>query len=36
MASATVTPAVAWAQNPTIVFVTFNVSDVTNPEIKKM
>merc|ERR1712123_482183 len=27
-------PAVAWAQRPKIVFLTINVSDVTNPEIK--
>jgi len=34
MASATLTPGVAWAQREKIVFVTINVSDVTNPEIK--
>jgi len=34
MASATLTPAVAWAQRPKIVFLTINVSDVSNPEIK--
>ena len=34
MAGATLIPAVAWAQRQKIVFVTINVSDVTNPEIK--
>merc|ERR1712066_787991 len=34
MASATATPSVTWAQRPKIVFVTINVSDVTNPDIK--
>lgn len=34
MASATATPSVTWAQRPTFVFVTINVSDVTDPDIK--
>ena len=35
MAAATpLTPSVSWAQRPSIIFLTINVSDVTEPEIK--
>ena len=33
-AEAALTPSVTWAQRPKIVFVTINVSDVENPDIK--
>ena len=32
--SAALTPSVSWAQRPKIVFVTINVSDVVDPDIK--
>ena len=31
---AVLTPSVSWAQRPKIIFLTINVSDVENPEIK--
>ena len=34
MSSDPLTPSVSWAQRPKIVFVTINVSDVNNPDIK--
>ena len=35
MAAATpLTPSVSWAQRPSIIFLTINVSDVTEPQIK--
>ena len=34
MATDTLTPSVSWAQRPKIVFVTINVSDVSEPDIK--
>ena len=33
-AETALTPSVSWAQRPKIVFVTINVSDVENPDIK--
>ena len=34
MSEAALTPSVSWAQRPKLVFVTINVSDVENPDIK--
>ena len=33
-AQTALTPSVSWAQRPKIIFLTINVSDVENPEIK--
>ena len=33
-AEAALTPSVSWAQRPKLVFVTINVSDVVDPDIK--